>query len=105
MIKEGPFNILSMNKKLLLENWVEKKQTVMLFFSSEGCGVCKEVKPLVEQFAKSKTKFIFSNIVEGDEDASNLEKFCGIEFYPTLLILEGAEIKKYVGAKQIKSII
>ena len=37
-----------MNKKLLLETWAENKQSVMLFFSSEGCGVCKEVKPLVE---------------------------------------------------------
>jgi thiol-disulfide isomerase/thioredoxin len=94
-----------MNKKLLLENWVEKKQNIMLFFSSKGCGVCKEVKPLIEQFAKLKTKFIYYNIVEGEDDASNLEKFCGIEFYPTLLILEGTEIKKYVGVKQIKNII
>ena len=94
-----------MNKKLLLESWVENKQNVMLFFSSEGCGVCKEVKPLVEQFAKSKNKFVYSNIVEGDEGSSDLEKFCKIEFYPTLLVLEGAEVKKYVGAKQIKSII
>jgi thiol-disulfide isomerase/thioredoxin len=94
-----------MNKKLLLETWAENKQNVMLFFSSKGCGACKEVKPLVEQFAKSKKKFVYSNIVEGNEGASDLENFCKIEFYPTLLILEGAEIKKYVGAKQIKSII
>ena len=94
-----------MNKKLLLETWVKKKQNVMLFFSSEGCNACKEVKPLVEQFAESKSKFIYSNIVEGSEDSDKLERFCKIEFYPTLLILEGAEVKKYVGAKQIKSII
>jgi hypothetical protein len=46
------------------------------------------------------------NIVEGAPDSEYLEKFCGIEFYPTLILLESSgTLKRYVGKNQIKSII
>lgn len=93
-----------MNKKTLIEN-LEKHKNVMLFFSSDSCGACQEIKPLVEEFAKQNKKFIYSNIIEGSEDSDKMEKFCNIEFYPTLIMLEGTEIKKYIGKNQIKSII
>ena len=46
------------------------------------------------------------NVTEGDPDSEYLEKFCGIEFYPTLILLESSgTLKRYVGKNQIKSII
>ena len=46
------------------------------------------------------------DVVEGTPDSEYLEKFCGIEFYPTLILLESSgALKRYVGKNQIKSII
>jgi thiol-disulfide isomerase/thioredoxin len=93
-----------MNKKTLIEN-LEKRKDIMLFFSSDSCGACQEVKPLIEAFAKQNSKFVYSNVTEGSEDSDKMEKFCSIEFYPTLIMLEGTEVKRYVGKNQIKSIL
>lgn len=94
-----------MNKQLLIEA-LDNKKDVIFFFNSDSCGACSEVKPLVEQFAKSKNKSLFMDIVEGTPDSEYLEKFCSIEFYPTLILLESSgTLKRYVGKNQIKSII
>jgi thiol-disulfide isomerase/thioredoxin len=93
-----------MNKKLLIEN-LEKHKNVILFFSSNRCGACQEVKPLIEQFIKQNTKFIYSNITEESEDSEQIEKFCKVEFYPTLIMLEGTKVIRYVGKNQIKTIL
>jgi len=94
-----------MNKQLLIEA-LDNKKDVIFFFNSKSCKACSEVKPLVEQFAKNKNKSLFMNIVEGAPDSEYLEKFCGIEFYPTLILLESSgTLKRYVGKNQIKSII
>ena len=94
-----------MNKQLLIEA-LDNKKDVIFFFNSNTCGACSEVKPLIEQFAKTKNKSLYMNITEGDPDSEYLEKFCGIEFYPTLILLESSgALKRYVGKNQIKSII
>ena len=94
-----------MNKQLLIEA-LDNKKDVIFFFNSNSCGACSEIKPLVEQFAKSKTKSVFMDVVEGTLDSEYLEKFCGIEFYPTLILLESSGVlKRYVGKNQIKNII
>ena len=94
-----------MNKQLLIEA-LDNKKDVIFFFNSNTCGACSEIKPLIEQFAKTKNKSLYMNITEGDPDSEYLEKFCGIEFYPTLILLESSgALKRYVGKNQIKSII
>lgn len=94
-----------MDKQLLIEA-LDSKKDVIFFFNSDSCGACSEVKPLVEQFAKTKSKSLFMNVTEGDPNSEYLEKFCGIEFYPTLILLESSgTLKRYVGKNQIKSII
>ena len=94
-----------MNKQLLIEA-LDNKKDVIFFFNSNSCGACSEIKPLVEQFTKSKTKSVFMDVVEGTLDSEYLEKFCGIEFYPTLILLESSgALKRYVGKNQIKNII
>ena len=93
-----------MNKKLLIEN-LENHKSILLFFSSDSCGACQEIKPLIEQFDKQNTKFIYSNINEESKDSEQMEKFCKVEFYPTLILLEGTEVKRYVGKNQIKTIL
>ena len=94
-----------MNKQLLIEA-LDNKKDVIFFFNSNSCGACSEVKPLIEQFAKTKNKSLYMNVTEGDPDSEYLEKFCNVEFYPTLILLESSgTFKRYVGKNQIKSII
>ena len=94
-----------MNKQLLIEA-LDNKKDVIFFFNSKSCKACSEVKPLIEQFAKVKNKSLFVNVTEGSPDSEYLEKFCNIEFYPTLILLDpSGALKRYVGKNQIKSII
>ena len=94
-----------MNKQLLIEA-LNNKKDVIFFFNSTSCKACSEVKPLIEQFAKIKNKSLFVNVTEGSPDSEYLEKFCNIEFYPTLILLDSSgALKRYVGKNQIKSII
>ena len=94
-----------MNKQLLIEA-LDNKKDVIFFFNSKSCKACSEVKPLIEQFAKVKNKSLFVNVTEGSPDSEYLEKFCNIEFYPTLILLDSSgALKRYVGKNQIKSII
>jgi len=92
-----------MNKKLLIEN-LENKNNIILYFNSGGCGPCTQAKPLVEEIAKSKPNYIFANVLEGSEYSSELEKFCNVEFYPTLVIIENNQVNRYVGINEIKTL-
>jgi hypothetical protein len=92
-----------MNKELLIEN-LEKKNNVILYFNSGGCGPCTQAKPLVTKIAESKKGYLYSDIKEGSENSQELEKFCGVEFYPTLVIIEDNQVKRYVGINEIKTL-
>jgi hypothetical protein len=92
-----------MNKELLIEN-LEKKNNVILYFNSGGCGPCMQAKPLVNKIVESKKEFVYSDVLEGSEGSSTLEKFCGVEFYPTLIIIENNQINRYVGINEIKTL-
>ncbi len=92
-----------MNKKLLIEN-LENKQNVILFFNSSHCKVCETAKPIVEKIVKSKQNYLYSNITEDSKDSEQLEKFCGVEFYPTLVIIENGKVNRYVGLKQLNEL-
>ena len=92
-----------MNKQLLIEA-LDNKKDVIFFFNSDSCGACSEVKPLVEQFAKNKSKSLFMDVKEGTPNSEYLEKICGVEFYPTLILLDSSgTLKRYVGKNQIQS--
>jgi thiol-disulfide isomerase/thioredoxin len=92
-----------MNKQLLIEN-LEKKNNLILYFNSGGCGPCTQAKPLVTKIAESKKGYLYSDIKEGSENSQELEKFCGVEFYPTLVIIEDNQVKRYVGINEIKTL-
>ena len=42
-----------MNKQLLIEN-LEKKNNIILYFNSGGCGPCIQAQPLVQKIAEAK---------------------------------------------------
>ena len=82
-----------MNKELLIEN-LEKKNNIILYFNSKGCGPCKQAKPIVKKIVESRKAHFYSDVVEGDTHSQALEQFCKVEFYPTLVIIENNEIEK-----------
>ena len=92
-----------MNKELLIEN-LEKKNNIILYFNSKGCGPCKQAKPIVKKIVESRKAHFYSDVVEGDTHSQALEQFCKVEFYPTLVIIENNEINRYVGLNQIKTL-
>jgi hypothetical protein len=92
-----------MNKQLLIEN-LEKKTNMILYFNSGGCGPCIQAKPYVNKITESKPDYLFADIKVGSEDSIELEKFCNVEFYPTLVIIENNKINRYVGINEIKTL-
>ena len=92
-----------MNKQLLIEN-LEKKNNVILYFNSGGCGPCIQAQPLVQKIVESKKGYVYENITEGSNGSNELEKFCGVEFYPTLVIIEDNQVNRYVGINEIKTL-
>ncbi len=53
---------------------------------------------------ESKSGETTLEVVEGSEGSDTLEKFCGVEFYPTLIIIEDNQINRYVGINEIKTL-
>jgi len=92
-----------MNKQLLIEN-LEKKNNLILYFNSGGCGPCMQAKPLVKKITESKPDYLFADVKEGSEGSNELEKFCNVEFYPTLVIIENNQVNRYVGINEIKTL-
>ena len=92
-----------MNKQQLLEN-IDKKNNIILYFNSGGCGPCKQAKPLVAKITESKKGYAYADNKEGTPESEELGKFCSVEFYPTLVIIEDNQVKRYVGLNEIKTL-
>jgi thiol-disulfide isomerase/thioredoxin len=92
-----------MNKQQLLEN-LDKNNNIILYFNSGGCGPCTQAKPLVAKIAESKKGYSYADIKEGSIESEELGKFCGVEFYPTLVIIENNKVNRYVGLTEIKTL-
>ena len=63
-----------------------------------------QAKPLVQKIAESKKGYLYADVTEGSQNSNELEKFCGIEFYPTLVIIEDNQVNRYVGINEIKTL-
>ena len=78
----------------------------LIFFSANWCSACQAMKPTVEQISKQMD--IPLNKIDTDYDVSNRDKY-RVEKIPTLILLEnGKDLKRIVGAQsenQIKSFI
>ena len=68
----------------------------VLYFSTAWCSACKTTSPIIEQLSKSGTAQVTK--VDADYDVSLVEQY-KIRSIPTIIVLEeGNEIKRYVGA-------
>jgi hypothetical protein len=51
-----------------------------------------QAKPLVQKIVESKKGYVYADVAEGSKGSDELEKFCGVEFYPTLVIIENNKL-------------
>lgn len=71
-----------------------------IIFSAPWCGQCKLLKPKVDKYVESNNIKIY-RVEEGSYNSEALMDRFNIEFYPTLVVVEGNSHKKIVGYDKI----
>jgi len=87
-----------------IKDFIKKNKFVMLYFSSDGCNVCDDVLPMIEELLKEHSK-----IVSGHVEIQNIPSVAsvfGIFTIPAIIIfLEGKEIvrqARYINFIELK---
>jgi len=78
-----------------IKDFIRENKFVMVYFSSDGCNVCDDISPRIEEILKRHTK-----VVLGEVEVQNLPSVAsifGIFTIPTIIILlEEKEIVRQV---------
>jgi len=78
-------------------------QAKIYFFYSDSCPHCREVKPYVEEFAKTHN-LTWCNVAEMDANCSKIAQEFGIKYVPTLVIMD-EEAHVFVGSDEVRTAI
>ena len=74
----------------------------LLYFSDEWCGPCKTLGPVMDQ-VKKQISVVKHNV--DYTDPSVLQKY-GVRNIPTVVLVEdGQEVRRFVGAKTFNQVI
>ena len=74
----------------------------LLYFSAEWCGPCKTLGPVMDQ-VKKQISVVKHNV--DYTDPSVLQKY-GVRNIPTVVLVEdGQEVRRFVGAKTFNQVI
>nr|WP_319397307.1 thioredoxin family protein [uncultured Carboxylicivirga sp.] len=91
-----------------VEKLVQEKDAIVLYFSHDGCSVCKVLKPKVKELIEEKypkSEFAYINTVEQPEIAASYQVFA----VPTVLVyFQGKEYYRFsrnIGLTQIDEAI
>jgi len=87
--------------KQLIKEILESNQTSLLFFHGDHCGHCKQIRPSVQEFGKSKN-YNYLEVESGDENIDNLFK---IAYLPTVIIIKEGKYTRYEGTNKINQLI
>ena len=82
---------ITITKANFEENVLNAKNTVLLDFWASWCGPCKMIAPIVEEIA-AEDESITLGKVNVDEEMELAVQF-GIVSIPTLIVMEGGEVK------------
>lgn len=83
--------ILHINKDNFEELVLKSDKPVLLDFWAPWCGPCRMVAPIVEQIAEENESIAVGKI-NVDEDGALAAQF-GITSIPTLIVMDGGEVK------------
>lgn len=86
-----------MTKRELIDI-IQSGEKTYLYFYSPFCGACEKTEPLLENINTPVKKII------GFEDEDLLEAF-NIEYYPTIVEINGNKKKTHAGSKQVRQLL
>ena len=90
--------VLTITKQNFETEVIHSEKTVLLDFWAEWCGPCRMVSPIVDEIAE-ETDNLKVGKINVDDEAELAQKF-GIMSIPTLILMKnGAEVKRLVGAR------
>ncbi len=90
--------VLAITKQNFETEVIHSEKTVLLDFWAEWCGPCRMVSPIVDEIAEEADNLKVGKI-NVDEEPELAQKF-GIMSIPTLILIKnGAEVKRLVGAR------
>ena len=96
-------SVLKINKSNF-EEINKSEKPVLLDFYAEWCGPCRMVSPIIDEISDERDDVIVGKI-NVDEEAELAGKF-GVYSIPTLIVIEGGEVKsKAVGARPKEAIL
>lgn len=74
----------------------------IIYFYKSGCGPCQEVKPLIEEFAKTNEM----ERINIDEEHPLTDKL-NVMYAPTIIVIDetNLDIKRYEGTKKVKDFV
>jgi thioredoxin 1 len=76
----------------------------IFYFTADWCNPCKKVKPIVEELNREQTEAHFQ-IIDADIEIELVKKF-EVRSVPTFILIEnGIEINRIVGAQTKESLV
>lgn len=93
--------IILVSKNNFEEEVLSEKIPVLVDFSTEGCGPCDAIKPILEVLSseysgKLKITGFEVTLDEVINDSNDIAKKYNIEGYPTLLIFKNGQVEKTI---------
>jgi thiol-disulfide isomerase/thioredoxin len=85
----------SYSQKELIED-LEREDTLYLYFTSKGCGPCKEIKILAEAW-EPKQSIVY--LINADE-AHDLQQELEIVGYPTIAVVKDKDLIELAQGKE-----
>ena len=74
-----------------IKDFIRENKFVMVYFSSDGCNVCENILPRLEEILKKHSKVMSAHVEV--QNLPSVASVCGVFTIPTIIIfLEGKEI-------------
>jgi len=102
-VKDSKLNMVKEFNDTELRRDLTTDFPIYIYFHSPGCGPCKQMKPLVEEFGENPDIIMYTVYSNQGEE---LQKQLNIFSYPSLVLIKNGQLKEgSVGAGEIEKMI